>query len=83
MNYDKYIGYKVKLYTTEEQRQELERYFNISNFIYNLGIELQSLHYEKYKDGKEKYSLLSEFSLQIEIFKVIYKREDLQWLKEQ
>ena len=61
MKQDNHIGYKIKLYPTKEQEQIFKEYFGACRFVYNLGIDLQNKHYEKYKEGKEKFSVLSYF----------------------
>ena len=48
------VGYKIKLYPTEEQKQIFKEYFGASRFVYNLGIHLQEEHYKRYKEVRIK-----------------------------
>ena len=55
---DNYVGYRIKLYPTEEQIKVFEEYFGACRFVYNLGINLQEEHYEASKnDDSVKYTL--------------------------
>lgn len=42
-NYEKYVGYKVMLYPTQEQIHLFNEYFNVSAFVYNLGIQIEEI----------------------------------------
>ena len=57
------VGYKIKLYPTKEQKEVFNEYFGMSRFVYNLGLDLQKEHYKRYKEGLEKHSKLSFYTL--------------------
>ena len=57
---DGYVGYKLRLNPTDEQIQTFNKYFGISRFVYNLGINLQ----EEFKiNGNGIYKTLSFYDL--------------------
>lgn len=49
VSYDNFVGYKLKLNPTEEQKEILNKYFGLRRFVYNLGIDIL-------KDEKQKLS---------------------------
>lgn len=56
--YDKYVGYKIKLYPTDEQINILNGYFDLAIFIYNLAIDLyENYHNEAIKNNYDKKHL--------------------------
>ena len=39
--FNDYVGYKIELNPTEEQKEIFEQYFKVAKLIYNLGIDIQ------------------------------------------
>ena len=75
-----YIGYKIKLYPTEEQIEIFNKYFGACRFVYNLGIDLHDKHYKASKDDNNiKYKSLSFISLNNKLTS-IKKEEQYAWL---
>lgn len=75
---DKYMGYKVRLFPTKEQEHLFYEYFGMNRFVYNLCIDLQEEHYEKYKNNEEEYKRLSYEKLNVKITSL--KHEKYKWL---
>jgi len=69
------IGYKFRIYPTEEQKVFFERHFGCSRFIYNYLLALREAAYKKFKIK------ISGFEAKKEISK-LKKQEEYQWLKE-
>ena len=51
VNYDNYVGYKVKLDPTEEQKKIFIKYFGICRYVYNLGIDIEDSHIYDHPDN--------------------------------
>lgn len=56
-----YVGYKIEIHPTEEQKSIFNRYFGTARYVYNLGIDIQKEYYEKNKRYLRFYSLNKEF----------------------
>ena len=77
-----YIGYRIKLYPTEEQIETFEKYFGACRFVYNLGINLQEEHYEASKnDDSIKYTSLSFIDMNNK-FTSLKKEDKYYWLND-
>ena len=37
-----YVGYKVEIFPTEEQKSIFNRYFGTARYVYNLGIDIDN-----------------------------------------
>ena len=69
-----YVGYKVEIFPTEEQKSIFNRYFGTARYVYNLGIDLM----EKNNDG-ETGKYLRFYSLNKEFTKLTHTKE-YSWL---
>ena len=79
---DKYIkSYKVKLYPTEEQKATIDRYINLSRYVYNWALEIQIEHEEKYMVDLEEKRLLSRQDVERKFTK-LRNAEGYEFLKE-
>lgn len=70
-----YVGYKVEIFPTEEQKFIFNRYFGTARYVYNLGIDIM----KKNKEETGKY--LSFYSLNKEFTKLKHTKE-YSWLNE-
>ena len=78
---DNYVGYRIKMYPTEEQIKVFEEYFGACRFVYNLGINLQEEHYEASKDGDSIKNTLSFIEINNKLTSI--KKEDkYYWLND-
>lgn len=72
-----YIGIKIKIYPTDEQKDFLENCFNINRYVYNWALSLQNEQYEKFKAGETDKKRYSRF----ELYKLLAKhRNETEWL---
>ena len=79
---DNYVGYRIKLYPTEEQIDTFEKYFGACRFVYNLGIDLEEEYYEASKnDDSTKYKTLSHYGL-INKLTSLKKEDKYYWLND-
>ena len=72
VSYDNFVGYRLKLNPTEEQKEILNKYFGLRRFVYNLGIDIL-------KDSKQK---LSYYDLRKLITKLKKEESKYKWLSE-
>lgn len=72
-----FIGYKVKLYPTEEQKILFNNYFGVCRFIYNKCIDWQKEQYEMHKNDSSIKSRLQYFDFSA---RIIDLRCKLDWL---
>ena len=70
---ENFIGLKIKIYPTEEQKKEFNKNFGIARYMYNYGIREEEKEYNKNKGFLNKYDLNSKFTE----FK---NREENSWL---
>lgn len=78
INYNEYVGYKVKLNPTEEQMQKFIRYFGICRYVYNLGIDIE----EEYLYDDPDNSYLNFISLNKRFTEIKNTNESHKWLSE-
>lgn len=76
-----FVGYRFKLYPTEEQKEIFKKYFGVSRFVYNLGIQFQEDHYKKFLLGKEEKATLKFLDI-VKLFTEFKKQEEYKWLNE-
>lgn len=69
-----YVGYKVEIHPTEEQKSIFNKYFGTARFVYNLGIDIQL------KNKKEAGKFLKFFDLCKKIVE-LKNTEEYSWLK--
>lgn len=81
INYDNYVGYKVKLDPTEEQKSLFNSYFNLSRFVYNLGIDIEKEIKSNHLLGNSDISFLDKEDLAKHVVQ-LKKNEEYKWLKE-
>ena len=74
-----YVGYKIPIYPTEEQKKIFEDYFNTCRAVYNLGIEIQENHYKDFLDRKCKYKTFTYIGIRNEISR-LKKTDKYAWL---
>ena len=72
-----FIGYKIKLYPTNDQKIIFTNYFGACRFIYNKCIDWQKEQYELHKKDCSKKSRLRYFDYSS---KIIALRHELDWL---
>lgn len=78
-----FVGYKIKLYPTKEQEQEFRKYFGVSRFVYNLGLDLQEdLYQRSLNDESIKYNSLSFIEMNNKLNDIKRNNEDLKWLND-
>ena len=69
------VGYKFRIYPTEDQKVFFEKHFGCCRFIYNYLLNLREELYKKFKKN------ISGFEAKKQIA-VLKKSEDFKWLKE-
>ena len=74
-DHNKFVGYKIRLYPTEEQIKIFDKYFGVCRFIYNYCIDLQE---QAYISNSKRYRYM-DYSKEIISLR---KRENFTWLKE-
>lgn len=55
-----FISYKYRIFPTEEQKKQLQRYFGVSRLVYNLGLETKTVSYALNKKSISKYDLIKQ-----------------------
>ena len=76
-----FIGCKVKLYPTEEQKKLFNRYFDLFRFFYNWALNKEIDNHKAYLEGKSDIKFLSETDL-YHIFMAEREEEGKEWYKE-
>ena len=76
-----YHGNKVRLYLTDDQANYIDKFIDLSRYVYNWALEQQLKQYELYKNGNSKYSKLSFYDLR-KMFTKLRNDPDKIWLKE-
>lgn len=71
---ENYIGYKIIIFPTNEQKKIFNEYFGLTRFVYNLAINIEKEYYEKNKKFMEYYQLDSE------LIKLKHNIEEYKWL---
>ena len=64
---DSYVGYKIMIYPTDEQKILFEKYFDTCRIVYNLGIMIEEKYYQEAIENNYQYSFLSFISLRNKI----------------
>ena len=54
-------GFKVKIYPTENQKQEINKNINAARAIYNIGLDLQNKSYEETGKTMNLFALITKF----------------------
>ena len=57
-----FIGLKIQIYPTEEQKQEIKRNFGIARYMYNYGINEEEREYSERNNFLNKYDLNKRFT---------------------
>lgn len=73
--------YKYKIYPTEEQKSQIDKFINLYRYVYNWAINLEKDSYELYKQNLTDKSFYSFFDL-CEKFKEFRDQPGNEWLKE-
>ena len=76
------VGYRIKLYPTEDQKDILEKYFNTARAVYNIGINIHESHYEQYKDDPNEYGYISAQRMSVVLTKMKNTMSSYEWLKD-
>lgn len=83
MKEDVYVGFKIQLYPTEEQKILFEKYFNMSRTVYNLGIHIHDSYYKENKYNEDcKYKSLSAIGMRNILMEMRNTNSRYNWLKE-
>jgi putative transposase len=53
-------GYKYRIFPTETQKDQLQRYFGVNRLVYNLGLETKTVAYASNKKSISKYDLIKQ-----------------------
>lgn len=75
-------GYKYKIYPTEEQACQIDRFIDITRYVYNWGIAKEQEIYEKYKRGGSKYQFYTFYELRSLFRNERNNNPNLYWLKD-
>lgn len=76
MQYTK--GYKIKIYPTDNQKENIDRIIDLARAVYNLGLEFQNKVYEE----KGRGSFLNSYTLYNKFSELRNFNSDYSWLKE-
>ena len=68
-----FVGFKIQIYPTKEQEEIFNRYFGVSRYVYNYGIDEEEKEYRENGGFLRKYDLNNRFTE----FK---NREENSWL---
>lgn len=74
-----FVGYKIKLYPTEEQKVIFRKYIGATRFIYNKCIDLQEDYVKNYDPEKDSYKYLTYVGFSKYIINL---RNEFPWLRE-
>lgn len=77
-NSDDLLGYRIKLYPTEEQKVILNRQMDLFRYVYNWALEVE---HNNYNDDKENSHFLQEHEMYDKL-KEMRNKEENKWLKE-
>ena len=53
-------GYKYRIFPTEDQKDQLQRYFGVNRLVFNLGLETKTVAYASNKKSISKYDLIKQ-----------------------
>lgn len=53
-------GYKYRIFPTDDQKDQLQRYFGVNRLVYNLGLETKTTAYASNKKSISKYDLINQ-----------------------
>src|SRR5690606_10701280 len=53
-------GYKYRIFPTDTQKDQLQRYFGVNRLVYNLGLETKTVAYASNKKSISKYDLIKQ-----------------------
>lgn len=53
-------AYKYRIFPTDDQKDQLQKYFGVSRLIYNLGLETKTVAYASNKKSISKYNLIKQ-----------------------
>ena len=53
-------GYKYRIFPTETQKDQLQRYFGVNRLVFNLGLETKTVAYASNKKSISKYDLIKQ-----------------------
>ena len=66
-------SYKYRIYPTEDQKEQLSRFFGVIRVVYNLGLETKTSAYATHKKTITQYDLLNQLP---------ELRKEYPWIKE-
>lgn len=76
----KFVGYKIQLYPTDDQKQIFTEYFGLARFIYNLALEIRENNYQDYLNGKSDIKYLSYIGIRNKITELRRTDEKYEWI---
>lgn len=76
----KYIGYKIRLYPTQDQIKIFNEYFGLARFVYNLALEIRDNQYQSYMRGETDVKYLSYISINNEIRRLRKTDPKYKWM---
>ena len=53
-------GYKYRIFPTDDQKDQLQRYFGVNRLVYNLGLETKTVAYASNRKSISKYDLIKQ-----------------------
>ena len=53
-------AYKYRIFPTNDQKDQLQRFFGVSRLVYNLGLETKTQAYAMRKKSISKYDLIKQ-----------------------
>ena len=74
-------GYKYRIYPTEDQAKQLDRFITLFRNVYNWGIAKEEERYEQYQKGNDEYGFYSFYDL-CSIFTKERNKPENKWLQE-
>ena len=77
-NSDDLLGYRIKLYPTEEQKVILNKQIDLFRYVYNWALEVE---HNNYNDDKENSHFLREHEMYDKL-KELRNSEGMEWLRE-
>lgn len=68
-------GFKIKLYLTEDQKNDINRIFQLSRAVYNIGLDMQNKSYESGNGYIQFYNMVT-------IFSDLRNHSEMKWLQD-
>ncbi len=75
VNQNRLKGFKIKLYPTEDQKNDIDRIFQLSRAVYNIGLDMQNKSYESGNGYIQFYNMVT-------IFSDLRNHSEMKWLQD-